>query len=146
MWRPRRPASLAVRIGVGCCGALAGLVAFSLVCSIAYDAPALYLSLDRGTLFFSTRPNARPDGWSVTLSRTAPRFLMNAFPAFAPRAVQPYWRGWIPLWTPLLALALGTGGLWWWQQRPYPRGRCPACGYDLTGNTTGRCPECGRAR
>ena len=24
------------------------------------------------------------------------------------------------------------------------RGLCPACGYDLTGNTTGVCPECGR--
>jgi hypothetical protein len=22
-------------------------------------------------------------------------------------------------------------------------GRCPACDYDLTGNTTGICPECG---
>lgn len=26
--------------------------------------------------------------------------------------------------------------------RPLTR-RCSACGYDLTGNTTGRCPECG---
>ena len=25
------------------------------------------------------------------------------------------------------------------------RGLCPACGYDLAGNTTGVCPECGRA-
>ena len=22
-------------------------------------------------------------------------------------------------------------------------GACPACGYDLTGNTSGTCPECG---
>ncbi len=22
-------------------------------------------------------------------------------------------------------------------------GRCPQCGYDLTGNTSGICPECG---
>jgi hypothetical protein len=27
--------------------------------------------------------------------------------------------------------------------RPLPRGRCEACGYDLTGNTSGRCSECG---
>ena len=26
------------------------------------------------------------------------------------------------------------------------RGLCPACGYDLAGNTTGICPECGRAK
>jgi hypothetical protein len=34
------------------------------------------------------------------------------------------------------------------QMRPYfrqhlPR-RCPACGYNLTANTSGRCPECGQ--
>lgn len=28
--------------------------------------------------------------------------------------------------------------------RRYAPGRCPKCGYDLTGNTSGRCPECGR--
>jgi len=29
-------------------------------------------------------------------------------------------------------------------RRPPPVGLCSACGYDLTGNTSGRCPECGR--
>jgi hypothetical protein len=24
-------------------------------------------------------------------------------------------------------------------------GRCPGCGYDLTGNLTGVCPECGHS-
>ena len=34
--------------------------------------------------------------------------------------------------------------LWLVERRCRPRpGRC-ACGYDLTGNTSGRCPECGR--
>lgn len=28
--------------------------------------------------------------------------------------------------------------------RRLPKGFCPDCGYDLTGNTSGRCPECGR--
>jgi hypothetical protein len=27
---------------------------------------------------------------------------------------------------------------------PLLQGRCPTCGYDLTGNVSGRCPECGR--
>ena len=27
--------------------------------------------------------------------------------------------------------------------RNKPKGRCPSCGYDLTGNETGVCPECG---
>jgi len=25
-----------------------------------------------------------------------------------------------------------------------PPGHCTACGYDLTGNTSGVCPECGK--
>ena len=25
-------------------------------------------------------------------------------------------------------------------------GKCPACGYDLTGNVSGVCPECGDVR
>lgn len=29
-------------------------------------------------------------------------------------------------------------------RRPTEPGRCPACQYNLTGNTTGRCPECGQ--
>ncbi len=28
---------------------------------------------------------------------------------------------------------------------PPAPGRCPACGYDLTGNESGKCPECGTA-
>jgi hypothetical protein len=30
-----------------------------------------------------------------------------------------------------------------WDRRAH--GRCPECGYDLTGNASGVCPECGRA-
>jgi hypothetical protein len=30
------------------------------------------------------------------------------------------------------------------RQPQFPGGCCRACGYDLTGNTSGRCPECGR--
>jgi len=32
--------------------------------------------------------------------------------------------------------------LWFWRRRPMV-GKCPACGYDLTGNESGVCPECG---
>ncbi|MCH7813714.1 MAG: hypothetical protein IID40_06800 [Planctomycetes bacterium] len=31
------------------------------------------------------------------------------------------------------------------RRRPYPRGHCRRCGYDLTGNESGLCPECGKA-
>lgn len=30
------------------------------------------------------------------------------------------------------------------RQPPY-QGRCPRCGYDLTGNVSSKCPECGNA-
>jgi len=32
-----------------------------------------------------------------------------------------------------------------WVRRPARPGACRACGYDLTGNTSGVCPECGTA-
>ena len=48
----------------------------------------------------------------------------------------------VPLWMPVVALALPTG-LLWWRDRRYPKGHCQTCGYDLTGNTSGVCPECG---
>ena len=51
----------------------------------------------------------------------------------------------IPLWLPLLIVALPTAALWYRDRRP-PKGRCQHCGYDLTGNVSGRCPECGTAR
>ena len=41
-----------------------------------------------------------------------------------------------------LALAAGRR---WQRRRHAARGRCPACGYDLTGNASGTCPECGTA-
>jgi len=48
----------------------------------------------------------------------------------------------LPLWFPLLILAVPTGILFW-RDRRYPAGHCQKCGYNLTGNVSGRCPECG---
>lgn len=39
-----------------------------------------------------------------------------------------------------LAYVLGRAHAWI-RRKPYPA--CPACGYNLTGNTNGTCPECG---
>jgi hypothetical protein len=43
-----------------------------------------------------------------------------------------------------LPLLLLSGLIGWrqWKHRP-KAGHCPACRYNLTGNTSGRCPECG---
>ena len=48
----------------------------------------------------------------------------------------------IPLWIPLVLVAIPTG-LLWWRNRPPKPGHCRSCRYDLTGNVSGVCPECG---
>jgi len=48
----------------------------------------------------------------------------------------------VPLLIPFLIVAIATAYLWE-RDRRAPRGHCVACGYDLTGNTSGVCPECG---
>lgn len=51
-----------------------------------------------------------------------------------------------------LALTLAATWLAWQARRATIRiarrdaGNCPACNYNLHGNTTGRCPECGQSR
>jgi hypothetical protein len=50
----------------------------------------------------------------------------------------------IPLWAPLLLIAIPMYFLW---PRPFRRhrpGHCRACGYDLKGVPTSTCPECGK--
>ena len=41
------------------------------------------------------------------------------------------------------ALALASAIYLWLKDRPYARGYCHQCGYNLRGNLSGRCPECG---
>ncbi len=91
-------------------------------------------------------------GWTV---RTHP-FYFRGWPAF--RVILPMTyttnisgktttRRWtqrvtLPLWLPLLLIAIPTAFLWWREHRRPKPGHCP-CGYDLRGNVSGTCPECG---
>ena len=53
----------------------------------------------------------------------------------------------VPCWA--VALVTSLAPLRWWRsgrrrrRERRPRGMCPDCGYDLTGNESGVCPECG---
>ncbi len=49
----------------------------------------------------------------------------------------------IPLWLPFLIVALPTTLLFYRDRKRLQPGNCGACGYDLTGNTSGVCSECG---
>lgn len=53
------------------------------------------------------------------------------------------WVVFVPLWLPLVGVAIPTT-LAWRRCRRFPPGYCQKCGYDLAGNATGLCPECGK--
>ena len=57
-------------------------------------------------------------------------------------ATVPYSR--VAILAALLPAGRATGWLWKRAVRRKRRGRCPQCGYDLTGNVSGVCPECGQ--
>lgn len=100
----------------------------------------------------SASPSARQPGlkWSIErLERSAivwmPKYEEATFDASRPRRVHGSYEDlWIPLWIPLVLIAVASVLLWWLDRwRPLP-GHCRKCGYDLTGNVSGRCPECGQ--
>lgn len=51
----------------------------------------------------------------------------------------------IPLWIPIVLVAVPTAYLFWHDRRHPTSGHCRNCGYNLTANTSGVCPECGTA-
>jgi hypothetical protein len=84
------------------------------------------------------QPSEWADGWRYGNLRTsvlglwAPSVGVDRYAAYII----------LPLWLPLLLLALSTAILGWRDRRHRP-GHCQRCGYDLTGNVTGVCSECG---
>jgi hypothetical protein len=108
------------------------------------------VGVKRGTWLYTFRmgsfyfwPTSRPiaDGVFVAEARGRPRWRLNAFPSVT--GAGRTFRGWMPLWIPMVLVAGPAGVLWWLDRRRFPAGHCRQCGYDLTGNVSGRCPECG---
>jgi hypothetical protein len=95
--------------------------------------------------------HAKPAGFLPHLERgLAFRWTQFSFDDWSQFALWPKydWRSRIrhasvPLWLPLVIMAVPTGTLWWLDRRRIPPGHCQKCGYNLTGNVSGRCPECG---
>jgi len=62
---------------------------------------------------------------------------------------RPRWLRWtkstliIPLWIPMIIVAMPCAVAWWQAFRRFAPGCCTQCGYDLTGLPEPRCPECG---
>jgi hypothetical protein len=85
----------------------------------------------------------------VAAGVAGPLYILPAIKAAVPgRKLQLVLTGLAP---PLLGLTVGTGlfQFTWRRALPHIRaellaaGRCPGCGYSLTGNASGTCPECG---
>lgn len=52
----------------------------------------------------------------------------------------------VPLWMPAALLAAAGVLLVRRDLKPFPPGRCAACGYNLRGSPSIQCPECGTVR
>jgi len=138
-----------VRVGLGLCLVLAGAWLASFRWGLDYfrNEPhdLLHVHLDSGNLsaFREDLVVHEEDGWRISPPPLGLRDL--------------YWARWrpslriepgfvfvrLPLWIPLLTILSAITVLWLAEARYRQPGHCRACGYDLTGNTSGVCPEGG---
>ena len=133
-------------VGLALCAAALGLWVFSMEFFVLHGP---YPMMDHGVLFAMTRGSALMEaqpgadcyyggsGMFRSKSRDGPLWVPECTWS---RGGHKYLR--VPLWMPVLTLALPTGFLWW-RDRRFPKGYCQTCGYDLTGDVSGVCPECG---
>ncbi len=101
--------------------------------------PARVLLGNSGTLF---RGRFGPLQWWPRVRRSTHNnrgTLINGTFVFTTRYC---WYVGVPMWLPLLVVAVPTVILWR-RSRPTPPCHCSTCGYNLTGNASGVCPECG---
>jgi len=141
----RRSRTRRVLKWVGTAGCILILAAYSasVQWSVSYRGRQNLVDLSAGVLAFVHTPLPdKPLGWRIDRNPQAP-YLMGigqyACGTIRGRFVCSIE---LPLWLPLLLVAVPTA-LLWWRDRRYPAGHCRNCGYDLTGNVSGVCPECG---
>lgn len=97
------------------------------------------------TCGFSWVPYASERGLRANLGLILPQWSQNVdtpFGRVAPTLRRTTIRVRAPLWL-LLVLFVVVTVILWKREQTVDAGRCPQCGYDLTGNVSGRCPECG---
>jgi hypothetical protein len=84
-------------------------------------------------------------GWTLRDARDTKVLKWHDRPTFIMQPEFSIWdNGWkvsLPLWLPILSLAVPTVAAW--RTRARPPSTCHSCRYDLIGNTMGVCPECG---
>lgn len=134
MWR------VVTRVGAGVCVALGAMYVASIQRTIGYSLPCYAFGISGGNAFFfwtSYEDDSR--GW---YEYPAPRSFGLELPRLFNEGPMKHVH--IPLWIPLLAVAMPSVFFWRRDRRP-PPGHCQTGGYDLTGATSGRCPECGEA-
>ena len=133
--KPSRTRRIAKWTGVVACAVIAVAWVVSLWAPFEYITSDTHVGLRRGCLFVARIDLEIGNGFRP-LSRLRPFWIPEW--VFA----RSDWIIFVPLWIPLVLIALPTFILWL-RDRRHPRGHCQRCGYNLTGNVSGRCPECG---
>jgi hypothetical protein len=152
-WRPHIRTTLAILCAIICIAAVIAWIT-------SYLPPLVVFGSWRGSFLVAgmgitqeTFDNYATYGHGQTLGGEMGSYFGNAYYHFLGFAytggLHPR-LGWfriiaIPYWFIVLLTAIQP--IRWWRRRRllrhrHAQGRCPGCGYDLTG-TPGRCPECG---
>ncbi|MCZ6697942.1 MAG: hypothetical protein O7D94_03305, partial [Planctomycetota bacterium] len=82
-----------------------------------------------------------PPGLMMAIVGSDQRTVEFAFPSFRSDSCWNY--AYVPMWLPLLGLAIPTAILWHRDRRTVKPGHCLHCGYNQTGADHEKCPECG---